>query len=50
MAPANTRPVVALGDSITGGQGDKLHPNRTGYHAIGNAVDLRCLAPSSTRN
>ena len=30
-------------DSTTGGPGDKLHPNRAGYHAMGHAVDLRAL-------
>lgn len=33
-------------DSTTGGPGDKLHPNRAGYQAMGNAVDLRLLAPT----
>jgi hypothetical protein len=27
-------------DSTTGTPGDKLHPNRAGYLAMGNAVDL----------
>jgi len=27
-------------NSTTGGPGDKLHPNRAGYAAMGNAVDL----------
>ena len=27
-------------DSTTGGPGDKLHPNRAGYLAMGNAIDL----------
>jgi lysophospholipase L1-like esterase len=27
-------------DSTTGGPGDKLHPNRAGYHAMGMAIDL----------
>jgi len=27
-------------ESTTGGPGDKLHPNRVGYLAMGNAVDL----------
>ena len=30
-------------DSTTGGPGDKLHPNRAGYQAMGHAVDLRTL-------
>jgi lysophospholipase L1-like esterase len=27
-------------ESTTGGPGDKLHPNRAGYAAMGNAIDL----------
>lgn len=30
-------------DSTTGGPGDKLHPNRAGYQAMGHAVDLGAL-------
>jgi lysophospholipase L1-like esterase len=32
--------------STMGGPGDKLHPNRAGYLAMGNAVELRLLAPA----
>jgi len=32
-------------ESTTGGSGDKLHPNRLGYLAMGMAVDLRLLMP-----
>ena len=32
-------------NSTTGGPGDRLHPNRAGYQAMGNAVDLGLLAP-----
>jgi lysophospholipase L1-like esterase len=32
-------------NSTLGGPGDRLHPNRAGYQAIGNAVDLELLAP-----
>ena len=32
-------------NSTTGGAGDKLHPNRAGYQAMGAAVDLSLLAP-----
>ncbi|MBS1810340.1 MAG: lysophospholipase [Acidobacteria bacterium] len=32
-------------NSTTGGAGDKLHPNRAGYQAMGNAIDLTLLAP-----
>jgi lysophospholipase L1-like esterase len=31
-------------DSTLGGQGDKLHPNRIGYLAMGMAIDLRLFA------
>jgi lysophospholipase L1-like esterase len=27
-------------NSSTGGPGDKLHPNRAGYAAMGSAIDL----------
>jgi len=30
-------------ESTTGGPGDKLHPNRAGYLAMGNAIDLDML-------
>ncbi len=32
--------------STYGGPGDKLHPNRAGYLAMGNAVELRLFAPA----
>jgi len=32
-------------DSTTGGPGDKLHPNRAGYLAMGMAIDLDLLTP-----
>jgi lysophospholipase L1-like esterase len=32
-------------NSTIGGAGDKLHPNRAGYQAMGNAIDLTVLAP-----
>ena len=32
-------------NSSTGGPGDRLHPNRAGYLAMGHAVDLDLLAP-----
>ena len=31
-------------NSSTGGPGDLLHPNRAGYQAMGNAVDIRAFA------
>lgn len=31
-------------ESTTGGAGDKLHPNRTGYLAMGQAIDLELFA------
>ena len=36
-------------DSTTGGPGDKLHPNRAGYLAMGNAIDLRLLTAQPVR-
>ena len=36
-------------ESTTGGAGDKLHPNRAGYMAMGMAVDLELLKPKSAR-
>jgi lysophospholipase L1-like esterase len=33
-------------ESTTGGPGDKLHPNRAGYLAMGMAIDLGLLKPS----
>ncbi len=33
-------------DSTTGGPGDRLHPNRAGYLAMGTAVDPGAVAPS----
>ena len=32
-------------DSTIGGPGDGLHPNRAGYQAMANAIDLGALAP-----
>ena len=32
-------------DSTTDGPGDKIHPNRVGYLAMGTAIDLNLLAP-----
>ena len=31
-------------DNTVGGVGDKLHPNRLGYHAMGMAIDLAVFA------
>jgi lysophospholipase L1-like esterase len=36
-------------ESTTGGPGDKLHPNRAGYLAMGMAVDLNLLMPKPAR-
>ena len=36
-------------ESTTGGPGDKLHPNRAGYLAMGQAIDLDLLLPKTTR-
>jgi len=32
-------------ESTTGGAGDKLHPNRTGYLTMGTAIDLSLFQP-----
>ncbi|MBM3343556.1 MAG: lysophospholipase [Betaproteobacteria bacterium] len=32
-------------DNTVGGPGDKLHPNRLGYLAMGQTIDLKLLAP-----
>jgi lysophospholipase L1-like esterase len=32
-------------ESTTGGPGDKLHPNRAGYLAMGMAIDLNLFKP-----
>jgi lysophospholipase L1-like esterase len=32
-------------DSTAGGPGDKLHPNRLGYLAMGQAIDLNLFGP-----
>jgi lysophospholipase L1-like esterase len=34
-------------NTTTGGDGDKLHPNRLGYLAMGMAIDLDLLKPST---
>jgi lysophospholipase L1-like esterase len=34
-------------DSTTGGPGDRLHPNRAGYLAMGQAIDLGTLMPTA---
>jgi lysophospholipase L1-like esterase len=36
-------------DSSTGSPGDKLHPNRAGYQAMANTVDLKVLGPQITK-
>jgi hypothetical protein len=33
-------------DSTIGGPGDKLHPNRAGYLAMGHAIELKLLLGS----
>lgn len=33
-------------NSTVGGAGDRLHPNRAGYQAMGSAVDLKIFAPA----
>ena len=32
-------------ESTTGGPGDKLHPNRAGYLAMGMAIDVDLFTP-----
>jgi lysophospholipase L1-like esterase len=34
-------------ESTTGGPGDKLHPNRTGYLAMGGSIDLDLFKPGN---
>jgi lysophospholipase L1-like esterase len=36
-------------ENTTGGPGDKLHPNRAGYLAMGMAIDLNLLMPKPAR-
>ncbi len=36
-------------ESTTGGPGDKLHPNRAGYLAMAQAIDLDVVLPKATR-
>lgn len=36
-------------NSTIGGAGDKLHPNRAGYQAMGNAIDLSLFAPKAKK-
>jgi lysophospholipase L1-like esterase len=36
-------------ESTTGGGGDKLHPNRAGYLAMGMAIDLDLLLPKQAK-
>jgi len=37
-------------ESTTGGPGDKLHPNRTGYLAMGQAIDLDLFKPQRAKS
>jgi lysophospholipase L1-like esterase len=34
-------------DSTVGGPGDRLHPNRAGYHAMGDSIDLTLLVATN---
>lgn len=36
-------------NTTIGGEGDKLHPNRLGYLAMGMAIDLNLLKPAKTK-
>ena len=40
MKPQSTCPITP-----TGGPGDGLHPNRAGYQAMADAIDLKALLP-----
>ena len=35
--------------STIGGPGDRLHPNRAGYQAMGNSIDLALLMPGAVK-
>jgi lysophospholipase L1-like esterase len=35
-------------ESTTGGKGDKLHPNRLGYQAMGMAIGLDTVLPAKS--
>jgi lysophospholipase L1-like esterase len=37
-------------NSTVGGPGDRLHPNRAGYLAMGQAIDLTLLGPTTGRS
>jgi lysophospholipase L1-like esterase len=37
-------------NSSTGGPGDKLHPNRAGYAAMGRAIDLGLMFGATGQN
>ena len=37
-------------NSTTGGPGDKLHPNRAGYAAMGGAIDLGVVFGATGQN
>jgi lysophospholipase L1-like esterase len=36
-------------NSTIGGAGDRLHPNRAGYQAMANAIDITLFAPATLR-
>ena len=46
--PAGSRPEF-VPESTTGGPGDKLHPNRAGYLAMGQAIDLDLFKPERAK-
>jgi lysophospholipase L1-like esterase len=37
-------------NTTVGGEGDKLHPNRLGYMAMGMAIDLDLLRPADPKS
>jgi len=44
LATGGLRPEM-VPDSTTGGPGDRLHPNRAGYLAMGMSIDLSAVVP-----
>jgi lysophospholipase L1-like esterase len=47
-ATGEIKPVMQP-NSSTGGPGDKLHPNRAGYAAMANAIDIKLLAGGANK-
>jgi lysophospholipase L1-like esterase len=36
-------------ESTTGGPGEKLHPNRAGYQAMGHGIELKKIMSATTQ-